>query len=71
MSFPSPEDLPDPGIEPGTPALQEDSLLTELSGIMKYKTYCFSSNFKEIYVMCLRVKYRNKKACDSHRFAKR
>ena len=26
-------DLPDPGIEPGPPALQEDSLPTELSGI--------------------------------------
>ena len=29
-SFPSPEDLPDPGIEPGSPALQADSLLIEL-----------------------------------------
>ena len=28
----SPVDLPDPGIELGSPALQEDSLLTELSG---------------------------------------
>ena len=30
--FPSPADLPDPGIEPGSPALQVDSLPTELSG---------------------------------------
>ena len=30
LPFPSPEDLPDPGIEPGSPALQVDSLLTEL-----------------------------------------
>ena len=30
--IPSPADLPDPGIEPGSPALQVDSLLTELSG---------------------------------------
>ena len=29
LSFPSPGDLPDPGIEPGSPTLQEDSLLTE------------------------------------------
>ena len=29
---PSPGDLPDPGIEPGSPALQADSLPTELSG---------------------------------------
>ena len=28
--FPSPGDLPNPGIEPGSPALQADSLLTEL-----------------------------------------
>ena len=30
--FPSPGDLPNPGIEPGSPALQMDSLPTELSG---------------------------------------
>ena len=32
LPFPSPGDLPDPGIEPGSPALQPDSLLTELQG---------------------------------------
>ena len=31
LPFPSPGDLPNPGIEPGFPALQADSLLTELS----------------------------------------
>ena len=30
--FPSPGDLPDPGIEPGSPALQEDSLPSEPTG---------------------------------------
>ena len=30
--FPSPADLPDLGIKPGSPALQADSLATELSG---------------------------------------
>ena len=30
--FPSPVDLPDPGIEQGSPTLQADSLPTELSG---------------------------------------
>ena len=30
LSFPCPGDLPDLGIEPGSPALQADSLLTEL-----------------------------------------
>ena len=32
LPFPSPEDLPNTGIEPGSPALQADSLLTELQG---------------------------------------
>ena len=32
LPFPSPRDLPDPGIEPGSPALQADSLQTELWG---------------------------------------
>ena len=30
LPFPSPGDLPDPGIEPRSPVLQADSLLTEL-----------------------------------------
>ena len=32
LPFPSPEDLPDPGIEPRSRALQVDSLPTELQG---------------------------------------
>ena len=32
LPFPSPGDLPVPGIEPGSPALQADSLPTELPG---------------------------------------
>ena len=30
LPFPSPKNLPDPGIKPRSPALQADSLLTEL-----------------------------------------
>ena len=30
LPFLSPEDLPDPGIKPGSPVLKADSLLTEL-----------------------------------------
>ena len=30
LPFPSPGDLPDPGIQPGSPALQADSLPIEL-----------------------------------------
>ena len=32
LPFPSPGDLPDPGFEPGSPALQMDSLLSEPPG---------------------------------------
>ena len=32
LPFPSPGDLPDPGIEPRSPALQADALLSELPG---------------------------------------
>ena len=32
LSFPSPRDLPDPGIKPGSPALQADSLPSEPPG---------------------------------------
>ena len=36
LLFPSPGDLPDPGIEPGSPALQADSLPYELPGNADY-----------------------------------
>ena len=32
VPFPAPGDLPNPGIEPGPPAWQADSLLSELPG---------------------------------------
>ena len=32
LPFPSPGDLPDPGIEPGSPALQADALPSEPPG---------------------------------------
>ena len=40
LSFPSPEDLPDPGIEPRTPELQADSLPSELQGSPKVPQSC-------------------------------
>ena len=39
---PSPGDLPDPGIEPGTPALQADSLPSEPLGKPHIYSICFS-----------------------------
>ena len=41
LPFPSPGDLPDPGIKPRSPALQADSLLTELQG--KLLKLCYVS----------------------------
>ena len=32
LPFPSPEDLPDPGIEPGSPELEADALLSKPPG---------------------------------------
>ena len=32
MPYPFPGDLPNPGIEPGSPALQADALLSEAAG---------------------------------------
>ena len=39
LPFPSPGDLPDPGIEPRSPALQEDALTSEPPGKWDPKTY--------------------------------
>ena len=48
VAFPSPGDLTDPGIKPGSPALQMDSLLTELSGKnVKVVEIYFGYNFLE------------------------
>ena len=35
LPFPSPGDLPNPGIEPGSPALQADSLPSEPQGSLQ------------------------------------
>ena len=45
LPFPSPGDLPDPGIEPKSPALQADSLLSEPPG--------FPSR-AQTHVLCIR-----------------
>ena len=49
--FPSPGDLPDPGIEPRSPALQANSLPTELQG----KTYIFSISLLIKHLGCFYV----------------
>ena len=45
LPFPSPGDLPNPGIEPGSPAVQADSLPPELPGKPDSN---YSSSFKRL-----------------------
>ena len=59
IAIPSPEDLPDPGIEPRSPALQADSLLSELQGRSIYCSYTrtfavflFYSQLGKLHAMC-------------------
>ena len=40
LPFPSPGDLPSPGIEPGSPALQVDALSSEPPGKSEYMCVC-------------------------------
>ena len=44
LPFPSPGDLPDPGIEPGSPALQVDYLPAELPGKPHFRKGLFPMN---------------------------
>ena len=45
LLFPSPGDFPDPGIKPGPPTLQADTLPSEPAGKFPYYSYFFSSLF--------------------------
>ena len=58
LSFPTPRNLPDPGIKPSSPTLQADSLLSEPPGSRKvYNIFVFiSSNFPHfLYMYLLRM----------------
>ena len=46
LPFPSPGDLPDPGIKPRSPALQADALTSEPPGTLKQRAGVFSSGSK-------------------------
>ena len=46
MPFPSPGDLPDPGIEPGSPALQADALLSGPPGKLNSTVVLFAAAAK-------------------------
>ena len=49
--FPSPGDLPDPGIEPGSPALQADSLPSEPPGKPHVGIHLKKKKKKLLYVL--------------------
>ena len=49
LPFPSPGDLPKPGIEPGSPALQADSLPSEPTGKPSFTSKVMKFN-KIIYI---------------------
>ena len=53
LPFPSPGDLPNPGIKPGSPALQENSLPSEPAGKLsttktKHKTEAIQYKLKTL-----------------------
>ena len=49
QSFPSPGDLPNPGMEPGSHALRTDSLTSELPGKLRFSyTYTYIQSFFKI-----------------------
>ena len=50
LPFPSPGDLPDPGIEPRSPTLQVDALTSEPAGKPK-------GNYRSAIIFTLRVVY--------------
>ena len=52
LPFPSPEDLPDPGIKPGSPALQANALPSEPPGnpVAEHKLSHLSTSRKHMYL---------------------
>ena len=54
LPFPSPGDLPDPGIEPGSPALRADALLSEPPGKPKSVTKTHQSKSLLIGFYCMK-----------------
>ena len=52
LPCPSPGDLPDPGVKPGSPALQADALLSEPVGkSYQYRTEYFSDDMNLKFVL--------------------
>ena len=82
LPFPSPGDLPDPGIKPGSPALQADALPSEppgkpvwrigiYSNLPYFHTMIFSSIHFNIWICTFYLIYRNDNFVDSHKIQER
>ena len=57
LPVPSPGDLPDPGIEPRSPALEADALTSEPPGKPLKFTEDFSYDRYFTYIPCVKEKY--------------
>ena len=56
LPFPSPGELPNPGMEPGSPALQADALTSKLPG--KPNAKCYVNNCKYNVNTCQHVAFK-------------
>ena len=67
LPFPSPEDLPHPGIEPGSPALQADTLPSEPPGSLVILVYIikYLLSFKVTQLIQVRKHYMCSEERDS------
>ena len=69
LSFPSPRDLPNPGTEPGSPALQADSLSSEPQGKPMMSLYAYDIIIQKLeYIIYLRYYtiHKNPATCNSY-----
>ena len=58
VAIPSPGDLPDPGIEPGSPSLQPDTLLSEPPGKPSQQITCNeTSRLKPILRLSMTISF--------------
>ena len=69
LPFPSPADLPKPGIKPRSPALQTDALSSEPPGKpFLYFSYVKSSKVCMQHITCYKVKWMGQSIGHSERF---
>ena len=60
LPFPSPGDLPDPGVKPGSSILQVDSLLSESQGKLRsFAKVKWRQTLKQVDFLCLEKRQVN------------